>query len=368
MNVAYSTPVLENLTSKGLKKFWQGHIVTDGTDWFTTSGYWQLTASGEESVRQSSMPYRVKGKNLGKKNETSPETQARSELDSEMRKKMDKGYHESGVAAEILPLPMLAHKFVERKHTVTYPAFAQPKLDGCRCLMRNGVAWSRGGKKFIPEVYAHLAFNTEGHIVDGELLLPSEAGGFQDSVKAVKKHRPELSSRLEYHLYDVVSDAPYRERRELLQRLVDDACDSKLLNIGVVLTDEVTSEEDVYRLHDRYVEMGFEGIMVRAGDKGYVLDHRDNQLLKYKYFVDDEFTIVGVVEGGGKEEGCAIFVCETPDKKTFNVRPKGSKEYRQELWAEREALVGQPLTVRYQNLSDDGIPRFPVGLAVRDYE
>jgi hypothetical protein len=26
------------------------------------------------------------------------------------------------------------------------------------------------------------------------------------------------------------------------------------------------------------------------------------------------------------------------------------------------------LTVRYQELTDDGVPRFPVGIAIRDYE
>ena len=30
--------------------------------------------------------------------------------------------------------------------------------------------------------------------------------------------------------------------------------------------------------------------------------------------------------------------------------------------------VGKKLTVRYQELTDDGIPRFPVGIAIRDYE
>jgi len=30
--------------------------------------------------------------------------------------------------------------------------------------------------------------------------------------------------------------------------------------------------------------------------------------------------------------------------------------------------IGQQLTVRYQELTDDGVPRFPVGIAIRNYE
>jgi hypothetical protein len=32
------------------------------------------------------------------------------------------------------------------------------------------------------------------------------------------------------------------------------------------------------------------------------------------------------------------------------------------------AYVGKKLTVRYQELTDEGLPRFPVGVAFRDYE
>lgn len=49
-------------------------------------------------------------------------------------------------------------------------------------------------------------------------------------------------------------------------------------------------------------------------------------------------------------------------------RPRGMWEQRKEWFDNGEAYVGKPLTVRYQELTQDGIPRFPVGIAVRDYE
>jgi DNA ligase-1 len=32
------------------------------------------------------------------------------------------------------------------------------------------------------------------------------------------------------------------------------------------------------------------------------------------------------------------------------------------------SLVGKMLTVRYQGFTINGIPRFPIGIAIRDYE
>ena len=63
-----------------------------------------------------------------------------------------------------------------------------------------------------------------------------------------------------------------------------------------------------------------------------------------------------------------VWECQTPDGQTFRVRPRGTQEARRELFENGGDYVGQQLTVRYQELTDDGVPRFPVGIAIRDYE
>ena len=47
---------------------------------------------------------------------------------------------------------------------------------------------------------------------------------------------------------------------------------------------------------------------------------------------------------------------------------KGSRELRTEYFNNKKALIGKMVTVQYQGLSDDGIPRFPSAVSVRDYE
>jgi hypothetical protein len=33
-----------------------------------------------------------------------------------------------------------------------------------------------------------------------------------------------------------------------------------------------------------------------------------------------------------------------------------------------DSFIGKMLTVKYQEMSPDGVPRFPSGIAIRDYE
>jgi DNA ligase-1 len=50
------------------------------------------------------------------------------------------------------------------------------------------------------------------------------------------------------------------------------------------------------------------------------------------------------------------------------VRPEGTLEVRRKFLEEKDRYIGKQLTVRFQNLTALGIPRFPVGVVVRDYE
>jgi hypothetical protein len=60
--------------------------------------------------------------------------------------------------------------------------------------------------------------------------------------------------------------------------------------------------------------------------------------------------------------------CITPKGVEFGCRPEGTREDRQELFRKGAEYVGKMLTVKYQNLTPDGVPRFPVGKTIRDYE
>lgn len=369
MTIVYSTPALQSTTRTGKAKFWQGHVVCDSTGaWFTQSSYWQSKNNGTMSAVQWSEVYAVEAKNVGRSNETSVEQQAYLEIERDYKKQKDKGYAEIGQEADVLPLPMLAHKFSDKSHKVVWPAFVQPKLNGQRMLFDGKQGWSRGGKLIIPECIAHIKEEIgelpPGVILDGELILPGNPL-LQKTMTAIKKFRPELSPTLLYWVYDIVDPTrPFSERFEALKSLIP------LGESHVILTPTaiVESPSDILFHHSQFVSYSYEGSIVRFDLGGYDIGHRNNQLLKVKDFVDSEFKVLNILEGGGRFKGAAIFECRATATETFTVVPEGDMDYRRDLYNKREEILSTTkyLTVRYQELSKDGVPIFPVGVTLRE--
>ena len=50
----------------------------------------------------------------------------------------------------------------------------------------------------------------------------------------------------------------------------------------------------------------------------------------------------------------------------FDVRPDGCHENRAEMFRKGKDYIGSMLTVTYQELTNDGRPRFPVGKGIRN--
>ena len=372
MTIVQSSPVLISKTRTGKDKMWQVHRANEGDRWYTLTSYWQSTNDGGTSTVTWSDPYEVKGKNIGRANATTAEEQSVLQFERAIKKQKDKGYAEEGEEAEILPLPMLAHKFVDRGHQVVWPAHVQPKLNGQRMLFDGEKGWSRGGKIIIPECIQHikeaLGPLPKGTILDGELMLPGNQL-LQESMKAIKKFRPGVSDQLQYWVYDIVDPArPFEKRLEKLSDIWEGRTDGWSESLVFTPVHLINGPEALFSLHTAFVEAGFEGTMIRSGDNGYDIGHRNVQLQKVKDFVDGEFMIIDVIEGEGRFKGAAIFICDNGFGDLFNCAPEGNMEYRRELFSQREEHIGKWLTVRYQELSNKKIPIFPIGVEVRETE
>jgi ATP-dependent DNA ligase len=347
----------------GNRKFWRLHIVRDGEHYHTQTEWYSITTTGKESKKQLSEPYYAQPTNVGRANQRNSQQQADFEFDAIIKKQMDKGFHREGEKSKTLPMPMLAHKFKDNKSKVEFPVFVQPKLNGMRMLFDGDMGWSRGNKEIIPEVIQHLKFDTDGFILDGELMLPGNQL-LQESMTAIKKFRPELSPTLIYHVYDVVdSDLPYAKRYQLIV----DICRNAPKNVKIVQTELVKNEDDIMKYHKKFVKDGFEGTMVRFPEFPYEIGKRSYSLLKLKDFTDDEYRIVDIIDGDGSDRGLAIFQLDNGNGQVFNCRPEGSQENRAELYKERKKLINKYMTVRFFELSKDNIPIFPVGVGIREW-
>jgi len=71
-------------------------------------------------------------------------------------------------------------------------------------------------------------------------------------------------------------------------------------------------------------------------------------------------------------EGQCTFTCVTEDGAEFGCKPMGTEAQREQYWTDFQAgkLTGKMLTVKFfeWTTSDKPVPRFPVGVCIRDYD
>ena len=115
-----------------------------------------------------------------------------------------------------------------------------------------------------------------------------------------------------------------------------------------------------------FLEQGYEGAIIRECTSIYDQGNRSNYLVKYKKFQDEEFEIVGYKEGKGKDTGTIILRCINVNGIEFDCDLEGTFEYRKSLLSQGDTFIGKKLTIKFQEYTDDMIPRFPTGVNIRD--
>ena len=367
----YETQTVYKKTSTGKIQQWRAWVET------TATGFLLKVESGQTDGKLTETAGQVIDE--GKQKRTAQE-QAIFEANSKLKKKRDEAYFDTIEAAktQVKLLPMLAHSFTKRKHNINYPAIVQRKFDGVRCLARlnsDGTVtlMSRKGKEFthLNHIKADVAANNSDTnlVLDGELY--SDTLTFQELVGLVKRvtlkpGNDEQMLEVSLRVYDCVelnNEADFTDRYLTITNLTEGA-----EYLSLVENVRVSTESEIHAAQARFVEEGYEGAMVRNLTGAYAIGKRSANLQKVKTFLDGEYPIIGFTDGTGGETGCVIWECQTPDGQSFRVRPRGTQEDRKVLFQNGSDYVGQQLTVRYQELTDDGVPRFPVGIAIRDYE
>ena len=322
------------------------------------------------------------GKNAGKTNETTPLQQVAFEAQAKWEKKLKGGYVQSleearaGKTDALIEggiLPMLAHTFEKQGHKIKFPCYAQKKYDGIRCIaIKEGgkvTLWSRSRKPITscPHIEGEIEALLPDGIYDGELYNHEFKTNFEHIVHLVRQETPcEGYKDVQYHIYDCVMGRPFKIRMVALH-----AAWARIPHVCYLRFAEtilISTEAEVPEYYAKFMAEGYEGLMLRNADGPYV-HKRSYDLIKLKEMQDAEFPIVGIEEGRGKLQGHAIFVCQAAGMVgTFSVKMAGDTARLREYFNDHSLWEGKKLTVAYQNLTNYGIPRFPVGKAIRDYE
>ena len=291
---------------------------------------------------------------------------------------------------------MLAHDGANHEKKITGKKLLEPKLDGVRVITivnvenKTVAMYSRNGK--LLENFGHITSALETNIelferswvLDGEMVSSS----FQALMKQVHRKDNVQADDARLMLFDILPLSEFKSgksimgqrRRSLLLRNMKPVLD-KIGGIDVIPQKEVDLDSYVGELefkdyNKEAIESGFEGIMIKDVDAIYECK-RSVSWLKQKPFIEVSLTVTAVEEGTGKNEGrLGALICEGEDdgkKIRVNVGSGLTDELRDEIWASKDAVLGQIVEIladaatRNQDSEDVYSLRFPRFLRFRGF-
>jgi DNA ligase-1 len=273
-------------------------------------------------------------------------------------------------------------------------SLVEPKLDGWRCICRfqpiekseyevvlttqnnKQYPWIKDIKKDLLKLVMDcknkgIIDDIENTLFDGELYnhdIENRYNQLSSICNIGRKEPHENEDIVQYHIFDIIKPGEkikQNKRTEMLNSIFKFNKSSKLVHVPSFI---LNTFEDLNKYLNKFISDGYEGVMVRSPELCYVHSRTDN-MFKYKTVEDEEFPIVDATKEKGTNDGCIIWKCKTKSGKTFECPHNGTVIYRRELYNEfkknPKKFIGKPLTVEYQEYTNDGIPRFPKGKHLR---
>ena len=282
----------------------------------------------------------AKPKNVGKKNETTPEQQAQLEAVADRVGKLKREYRCTIPELEFVPNgPMLALSYDDLKVPLDFRkgVYSQPKLDGIRSMKNQRLGAT------TRELQPHLNC---GHLMDalkplfdmhpgiefdGELYNHRFHDDFNAIIRLVRKEKltaeqkAKVASTLQYHVYDLPSDGEaFGGRTARLKQMIEGLNHPMIIYVP---TEKIEDQEQLDAANAKNIAGGYEGQMVRVDDGGYEFDSRSWSLLKRKGFVTAEFELLSIDEGEGNWSGGAksitVQASERPDLRLRHAWRRG---------------------------------------------
>jgi hypothetical protein len=211
------------------------------------------------------------------------------------------------------------------KDKIEFPFEVSWKLDGVYAYAKDCVFWSKEHRRLeAPTAFFNEIMSTSGDKddVSGELYL--HRVDFEAIVSLVKNIKDNQAHKLVFVPHHTIS--------------------------RFTIDDPATLEAKL----EEALSSGYEGLVIHSGGEMY----------KYKPVLDEEYTILDIIEGKGKLEGKAGKIVFDG----FTAGIKGTHAHLAKLLADKESLIGRLATVEFQNKTANGIPRFPKVKSIRDYE
>jgi len=217
---------------------------------------------------------------------------------------------------------------VEDSAKLSWPLLAEPKYDGFRltipCKDGTGSCFTRNGRK--KENLQFFADRVAKILVDGVLDVEIYHESWNTVAKVVNTkpenmtaEKKEMLNQCKLWAFDLIALEPFlagkdtttlKVRRKKLEKLLTE---TPIEGVALVPQHEVSDYDSAIELYDKYVDQGYEGIMLKVPDSPYE-GKRTKSWLKIKPEETVDAKIVAYEEGTGKNEGrLGAFTVELDD-------------------------------------------------------
>ncbi|GJL49529.1 MAG: ATP-dependent DNA ligase [Nitrospirales bacterium] len=252
------------------------------------------------------------------------------------------------------PSVMLAEVYQQGVDVSQY--WVSEKLDGVRARWDGNHLISRGGHAFAAPTW--FIAGLPNISLDGELWIAR--GRYEETSSIVRKHTPHEGWReIRLMMFDLPEHGgPFDQRVSAMKRLVETTHSPFLVMIE---QQTIKNEEELQQRLTEVLDQGGEGLMLHRKTARYA-SGRTHDVLKLKPFMDAEATVIGYRPGKGQFAGqVGSLKVRTDEGVELYVGSGLTNEQRS-----HPPPLQSRITFRYQGLTKNGVPRFPVFLRIRN--
>lgn len=287
-------------------------------------------------------------------------------------------------------LAMLAKTYDNNVFKKVSSYIGQWKINGLRCFIsahsvvgdmfkpielrfqsREGIYWKTLTKleEYLLETIPNKFLNKmidEHIILDGEIYLPGYS--INQINHFVKNNKCKENSLLQFWCYDLaIEDYTQSERNEFrLGNLFTNIkiIDSRIEHLRnkdklVVLPSYiVTNSSEACNNRDLFINMGFEGLILRNPDAEYQFGKRNSTMIKYKSHTDGKFKIIDIYPEGIKRPDIPLFKCKNDvNDCCFECHVGGPIDMQKTILKLKDNYIGKYMFVEFGERS--GIDNLP---------
>lgn len=244
----------------------------------------------------------------------------------------------------------------------------QPKFDGMRIIgnTTSGRMYSRNGKEVLgfDAISADLKKLPGGNWVDGEIMSGNKFNSTM--TQAFRKKNIPITGKSGFlYSFDILSEGEFKQgisvrdqesRDHLLDMMfMDIPLDfmSKVESSKIITSDDPMFKAEIDEIYKYFVDLGYEGAMVKDLDAQYVCD-RKRHWQKLKPVQSFDIKVVGLEKGKPDtqwEDGLGKLVCLYAGNE---VRVSGmSNAQREAWWNDPTLIVGKTIEVIGQEETDN---------------